>query len=120
MKNHLATGKWGERLAADYLEDKGVQIIARNVRTPYGEIDLIGQSGDEVIFFEVKTRMSDTFGMPEDAVTAKKLAHITQSAQAYLQDNPHLGEDWRVDVIAIQKMRGQSAPIIEWFENVLV
>ncbi len=120
MKNHLATGKWGERLAAAYLENKGIQIIAKNVRTPYGEIDLVGQSGNEVIFFEVKTRTSDSFGLPEDAVTQNKLTHITQSAQAFLQENPHLGEDWRIDVIAIQKKRGQSSPLIEWFENVSV
>lgn len=118
MKHHLATGRWGERLAAAYLEDKGVQIISKNVRTSYGEIDLVGRSGDEIIFFEVKTRTSDSFGMPEEAVTQSKLIHIIQSAQAFLQENLHLGENWRIDVIAIQKKRGQDTPVIEWFENV--
>ncbi|MCC6147607.1 MAG: YraN family protein [Anaerolineaceae bacterium] len=118
MKNNLATGRWGEQLAAAYLEQRGIKMIARNVRTPYGEIDLVGRSDEITIFIEVKTRRNEVFGMPEDAVTKRKFTHIFESAQVFLQEHPDLGEDWRIDVLAIQKRTGEAPPHIEWFENV--
>lgn len=118
MAKNLVFGKWGETQAASFLEDEGVEIIGRNIRTAYGEIDLVGRLPGTCIFIEVKTRSSNDFGMPEDAVTKNKLIHIFQSAQAYLVDHPELGENWRIDVIAVQKYKNRSAPIITWFENV--
>jgi putative endonuclease len=51
-------GAWGEENASDWLAERGYQIIARNVRTPYGEIDIIAQQGDVTVFIEVKTLTS--------------------------------------------------------------
>ena len=120
MGKNLAFGKWGENRAASFLEEKGIEIIGRNIRTAYGEIDLVGRVQNTCIFFEVKTRSTNKFGMPEDAVTKLKLNHIFQSAQSFLVEHPEMGEDWRIDVIAIQKTDSHSAPIITWFENVSV
>lgn len=119
MEDRLKFGRWGEKLAEEFLQTQGINIIARNVRTEYGEIDLIGKQGAMTLFIEVKTRRSLAFGLPEDAVTRKKLDHIYQSAQAFLQENQQLGEDWRIDVIAIYTKAGKETPEIEWFENVL-
>lgn len=78
-KKELQLGKWGEDIAAAYLEEKGYQITERNVYSVYGEIDLVAireVDGENKLFFvEVKTRKSTNFGFPEQAVTKSKLIH---------------------------------------------
>ncbi|MEJ2598032.1 MAG: YraN family protein [Anaerolineales bacterium] len=114
-------GNWGERLAAAYLEQKGYTILERNVRTPYGEIDLVTcqetQPGWVTVFVEVKARHTSAFGPPEAAITPKKSQHLLESAQAYLQAHPELDGDWRIDVIAIRRVRGGEAPQVRHFED---
>jgi putative endonuclease len=118
-------GRWGESLAGDYLLKKGYSLIARNVRTPYGEIDLVAQQVSETdehetvtVFVEVKTRTSKTFGYPEEAITPRKQNNLISAAQHYLQEHPDLSDDWRIDVIAIERYSDRS-PIINHFENAL-
>ena len=118
-------GRWGEAHAADYLQQQGYTVIARNVRTPYGEIDLIVQqlskiTEDEIItvFVEVKTRTSKTFGYPEESITPRKQLNLVSAAQYYLQEHPDLDKNWRIDVIAIERYPERS-PIINHFENAL-
>ncbi len=115
--DNQALGKWGEEKASDYLIEKGYQVLAHNIRTPYGEIDLLAQDGSCLVFVEVKTRSSKYFGHPEEAITPKKMQHMIESAESYLQK---LGEnkDWRLDVIAIEKEKKSRTPMIEHFENV--
>ena len=72
MSRNQKVGQWGEQAAADYLSAKGYEIMARNVRTPYGEIDLIAQKDGFTIFVEVKARTSSSLGPPEIAVTPRK------------------------------------------------
>lgn len=127
-------GRWGEGLAASYLASRGYTILDQNVRTPYGEIDLVacqkvplrsgpaadGEDSERVVVFvEVKTRSSTAYGLPEEAVTARKQERLLASAEAYLMEHPELGPDWRVDVIAIQTFRGRRSPEIVHFQNVL-
>ena len=114
-------GSWGERLAAAYLEQNGYEILERNARTPYGEIDLIArqtaQSGDATVFVEVKARHNSQYGLPEAAITARKSQHLMASAQAYLLEHPELDGDWRIDVIAIRQVRDEESPQILHFED---
>lgn len=112
-------GKWGESLAADFLSKKGYKILARNFRTEYGEIDLIVTREDVLIFVEVKTRTSNEFGYPEDAITKQKREHLLDSAQAYLQNHPEFEGDWRIDVIAIWRKDRNAPQQIIHFENAL-
>jgi len=113
-------GKWGEEVAVHFLTDKGLNLVARNMRTPYGEIDLIMMDGVDVVFIEVKTRTNAAFGLPEDAITASKREHLMHSAQAYLQEHTELPDSWRIDVIAIRGKPAQSDPEVEWFQNAVV
>ncbi len=119
-------GKWGERTAADYLTTKGYQVIGRNIRTPYGEIDLIARlpgktspEKDILAFVEVKTRATASFGFPEESVNFRKQAHLLASAQFYMQEHPELEGDWRIDVIAIQRLNPGKPPAITHFENAI-
>jgi len=94
-------GKIGEKLAAGYLTGKGYQLLEFNFNVVYGEIDLIALDGEIVVFVEVKTRTSDTFGSPEDSITSAKLEKIQNAALMWLQAHPDAPDDWRLDVIAI-------------------
>ena len=124
-------GRWGETVATYFLEQRGYQVLARNVRTGRGEIDLIARlpgdsqearaGGGVLVFVEVKTRTNEHFGLPEEAVDARKLEHVFRAAEAYLQEHAELAEqEWRIDVIAIQGRPGERAEDvrIEHFENI--
>jgi putative endonuclease len=111
-------GRWGEDCAAKYLESKDYLVLARNVRTPYGEIDLVAQARDLTVFVEVKTRTSLSFGQPEEAVTQKKREHMQAAAEAYIQAHPEITGDWRIDVISIYR-QPSAPPEIVHFENAI-
>jgi putative endonuclease len=108
-------GRQGERAAADYLTRRGYRLISHNVRTPYGEIDLIVQKDDLTIFVEVKARASSSLGPPELSVTPRKQAHMLACAEYYCQQ--HQLDHWRIDVIAVQRI-GARKQIVH-FENAL-
>jgi len=114
-----ALGQWGEALAADYLIEKGYQVLYQNFRTPYGEIDIVVQKDNVTVFVEVKTRSNTLFGYPEEAITARKRENLIESAQAFLQDRPDIEGDWRIDVIAIQRLDASENPLIDHFENAI-
>lgn len=114
-------GRWGESVAAHYLEQRGYQVLARNVRTRYGEIDLVAAQGAVLVFVEVKSRSGSGFGLPEEAVDARKLEHLYRSAEEFLDAHPeYAGVDWRMDAIAIQGRPGAKVEDvdIEHFENI--
>ena len=112
-------GMWGEGIAAAYLEDKGLQIIDRNVRTGYGEIDLIARISGVTVFVEVKTRSGLSFGLPEESVTESKALRLQEASEAFMQSHPQLEGDWRIDVIAILGDPDDLYPEIVWFENAI-
>jgi len=112
-----ALGSWGETLAMKYLMQRGYTIIDRNIRTPFGEIDLLAQIQDTLVFVEVKTRSTDSYGLPEAAVTRQKREHMVDSAVAYLQESSQLDANWRIDVIAPRKRSSDTPPEITHFEN---
>ncbi len=117
MNHRKALGRWGEACAAEYLIGRGYAVLARNVRTPHGEIDLIARQGEETVFVEVKTRATLRYGYPEEAVTAAKRTHLLAAAESYLAEHPEVQGAWRIDVIAIYRPTGHAEPQIEHFEN---
>jgi putative endonuclease len=119
MARSQTIGRWGEDVAARFLQAKGYEILQRNVRTAYGELDIIARWGGTIVFVEVKTRTSSSFGLPEISVGTRKIRHLLDSAQAFMQVYTGLEEEWRVDVIAIQGHPGDNNPQIEVFENAI-
>jgi putative endonuclease len=115
---NLKLGRWGEKVAAAYLSSQGYTILGNNLRTPYGEIDLLVRQADSLVFVEVKTRSSSSLGLPEISITPRKFAHMTAAAQSYLLDHPELDQPWRIDVISIQCRPSGQPPDITHFENV--
>ena len=94
-------GKIGEDIAANYLLEKGYQVLDQNFNARYGEIDLVALDVGCVVFVEVKTRTTAAFGNPEDSITPAKLEKLENAALLWLQAHPEAPDDWRMDVIAI-------------------
>ncbi len=111
-------GRWGEDAAAEYLKANGYTILARNVHSAHGEIDIVASKDGLLVFVEVKTRSSHAFAYPEDSVTHRKQAYMLSAAEEYLQAHPESGESWQFDVIAVEGTPGGKAQI-EHFENVI-
>lgn len=101
-------GAKGERLAADFLQRQGNDIIATNFRFGHGEIDIIIKRGNLISFCEVKTRRSETFGSGEDAVGLKKQAQIRRVAEGYISSRELEGYEYRFDVIVVEIRRNQT------------
>ena len=115
MKHNQLIGKWGEQAAAEYLEKLGYKILEQNTRTPHGEIDIIASLEGQIIFVEVKARTSRTFGLPEEGLTRRKLAHMRACAEFYASQ--HEIDAWQCDAISVEGVPG-VIPSIEHFENV--
>jgi putative endonuclease len=95
-------GTSGERLAAELLERRGYVVIARNWRCPHGEIDVVAEDGEELVFVEVKTRRGSGLGSPEEAVTLAKRRKLIASAQTYLAEQGAEQRPYRFDVVAVE------------------
>jgi putative endonuclease len=102
MGSNQQLGKWGERKAAEYLQQKGYAILFQNWRTPYGELDIIASKADVISIIEVKTRRGISHGWPEEAVTIQKQEHLVNSSQSFFDENEIYAHcPWQIDVIAI-------------------
>lgn len=97
----VTLGNRGETLAAQFLERRGFTILERQLRGPYGELDLVALDTDTVVFIEVKTRATNVAGDPTEAVTRSKQKKITQSALVYLKRRGWLQRRCRFDVVSI-------------------
>ncbi len=109
-------GQAGEELATAYLEKAGYKILIRNYRQKCGEIDIIAEDRGTLVFVEVKTRKSTSFGIPFAAVTEKKQRQIGRVAQVYLSSNNLFNHPARFDVISIL-MDEDRPPVIELLPN---
>lgn len=94
-------GVQGEARAELFLREKGYLILERNFRCRFGEIDLIAEDRETLVFIEVKYRRNGMMGLPEEAVTLHKQQKICQCALFYLASHPSSGRSIRFDVIAI-------------------
>lgn len=95
-------GSAGERRATKFLKKNGFKILTKNYKTPFGEIDVIALDKDCIVFIEVKTRTSEEYGQPCEAVDKKKQAKYYKSATYYLQKEKKTDSSCRFDVIEIK------------------
>lgn len=110
-------GDFGERVAAAHLEAKGYAILERNWSVREGEIDLIASRGSELIFVEVKSRRGRSMGLPEEAITGRKAAHLRAAAAAYLQAHPESPPNQRIDAVVIELDAKGRVLRVEQIEN---
>lgn len=110
MALHNAIGKKGEALARAFLAEQGYHILEVNWRYRRAEVDIIAMDGAVLVFVEVKTRTNDTFGKPEEFITARKEQFMADAASAYMEKTGH---DWEVrfDFISVLIQSDQHATI---------
>jgi len=101
MSDKIKTGSKGENMAAEFLKEKGFEIVARNYRYKRSEIDLIVKRDDWLLFIEVKTRTSSAFGEPEEFVGELKARQIFQAAEEYIFSTNWKGHV-RFDVVSVK------------------
>ena len=97
----IETGHWGEELACEYLRKRGLKIVARNVRTPLGEIDCVAQCGRELYFVEVKTRTSSETGRAIEQIPWHKQQRLIRLAQFYIRTHDVMRLYPHIAVVAI-------------------
>lgn len=103
-------GKTGEALACTFLSEQGYKVLEKNWRYRQAEIDIIAENETFIIFAEVKTRSTSTFGKPEIFVTKTKQRHILRAANAYLIEK-NIEKEARFDIISILFPRGGTPQI---------
>lgn len=115
MAKHLETGKKGEEIAAQFLQEKGLEILEINWRHGRAEVDIIARNGKVLVFVEVKTRSYDFFGKPEEFVNKTKTRLMANAAAAYMKANHH---DWaiRFDIVSIL-MKNENEWTVEHFRD---
>jgi len=106
-------GIQGETAAAAYLEREGYQLLERNYRCPLGEIDLVAADGGEIVFIEVRTRSSVTFGTPQESVDGRKQMRLRRLAAYYLTGKGWAERPCRFDVVAVMLDRQEQVTGIE-------
>ena len=104
MVNRSAVaGQNAEQAAASFLASKGLEILARNYRSRWGEIDIIAADNGEIVFVEVKYRRSSRFGRALASITNNKKRKIGLTALDFLSHHPHCEHNIRFDIITIEK-----------------
>lgn len=115
MRTTTSAGNLGEDYATALLKKQGYKILARKFHSRFGEIDIVAQDRNELVFVEVKTRWSKRFGNPEEAVTPLKLKHLVRAAEYFKLLNPKTPDIMRFDVVATDVKDGRvvSARILK-------
>ncbi len=116
MAKHLETGKQGEELAAEWLLAQGFELLHRNWKYSYFELDIIATKEHVLHFIEVKTRTTDTYGYPEEGVTAKKMERLMNAGEEFLHQYP----GWKriqYDILSIRLHR-YKAPEYFFLEDI--
>lgn len=111
-------GRQGEQRAEQYLKKQGYLILDRHYTTRWGEIDLIAQDKEELVFIEVKSRKTRTFGLPEEAITEEKLNRLIKTIYCYLEENDLSERNHRIDVILILVSQDKKHSVIRHLKSI--
>lgn len=113
----VSAGKLGEETAEKFLQGKGYKVLTKNFRSRFGEIDIIAQDKDTLVFVEVKTRWNKAYGYPQEAVTPRKIRSIIKTSEYFKVLYPKTPNLMRIDVVAIEIDNGHVSNI-ELIRNV--
>jgi putative endonuclease len=119
VMNRQEVGKLGEKAAQKFLKKRGYRIRETGFRCHHGEIDIIAQQKDYLVFVEVRTKSSLDFGTPEESITQAKKERIIASALTYTNTHQNLPSLWRIDVVAVELNDKGETKRIELIENAI-
>ena len=118
MSQHNEVGKIGEDLAARFLEENGYKIVEQNYKTRYSEIDLVATKGKDLVFVEVRTKIGENFGTPEDTLNNKKLNKVRFNALSYVAFKKWQGHI-KIDAICIVLKANYAVLRLNHYENIV-
>jgi len=118
MSQHNEVGKTGEDLARKYLEEKGYKILEQNYKTRYAEIDLVVEKQKCLVFVEVRTKIGENFGTPEDTINKAKLRKVLWNAKSYPAFKNWAGP-CRIDAVCIVLKADFSVSRLTHYENII-
>ena len=118
MSQHNEVGKIGEEIAKKFLKKAGYKIIKQNYKTKYAEIDLITQNKKCLVFVEVRTKVGENFGTPEETINKKKIKKLLGNAMAYAFIKKW-GGSFRIDAICIVLKPDHSVERLSHYENIV-
>lgn len=120
MMNRQQLGKYGENLAARFLERQGFQIMERNFRTRWGEIDLIARRNESIHFIEVKSRLVRDYGEPEEAIHRFKKRNLLGAAKMYVASHQLPFPNYQIDSVSILFNPLTKSANIRYFGNIVL
>jgi len=112
-------GRRGEKLVAEYVEQKGCVVCEMNYRCGAGEMDIVALDGECLAFVEVRTRRSEKYGTPEESITASKKQKLVEVAQTFLQEHGSPEMDWRIDVASVRMSGDDKLQELTLIENAI-
>ena len=114
-------GEWGERQARLHLEGKGYAMLATNFRCRAGEIDIVAEQGDQLVFVEVKARRGDAYGTAEESISPVRAERLAEVAEEFLLAGRggefSSGTQWRIDLVCLNMDRSGRLLSINHIEN---
>jgi len=114
---NLDVGRKGESLAKEYLQKKGYKIVEQNYRTRYAEIDLVAQKGGVLVLVEVRTKIGEQFGSPEESLNWRKRTRLKKNALAYTSSK-RWTKLYRIDAVCIVLTQDHSVQRLDHYENI--
>jgi len=117
LMDRQEVGKLGEKAARKFLKKRGYRIRETGFRCRHGEIDIIAQQKDYLVFVEVRTKSNLDFGTPEESITAAKKKKLVTLALTYTSTHQNLPPLWRIDVVAVELDDKGKTRRIELIEN---
>lgn len=119
-QKNFETGRLGENIARKHLVSKNYKIITSNFKTKFGEIDIVASTGNVLVFVEVKLKIGEDFGTPEEMINNIKMLQVQNTAVSYLQQNPEIDkkfEGYRLDAVCIVLDEKKQVKRINHYEN---
>lgn len=118
MNYNQKVGRFGEKIACDYLIKKGYKIINQNIKISFQEIDIISRQGKMLVFVEVKTRTNLNYGEAEDVVGEVKINNLKRAIQGYLVANKLSSQNIRLDLIVIDVIKASKTAKIKHYLDI--
>jgi putative endonuclease len=115
VSNRKRTGNWAEQHACSYLRSQGLRLVEKNYSAPCGELDLVMQQEDTLVFVEVRYRADDRFGGALESINSSKVRKLINTAEHFLQRYRRPHSSCRFDAVLLSGR--ESVPRLEWIQD---